>query len=198
MRGYNSINGTVTLPSNFNTNNIYIGMILVDTTTNTGYPVVDIIDEANFKIAVGITTVNFNNAYIAPMSSFYVTTLESVAVRQNFSIKCFAEGDALYALYLEQLVTFILLRYKQILLEARGIDVSSLSSGPLYKWSETNTENIFGRDITLTGITRNYWPKVLSPQISGIAIQGVSIIGGAVTPPGLLQQQILTGWGMPR
>ena len=103
-------------------------MILVDTKTNTGYPIVDVVDEATFKIAAGVTTASFSNAYVAPISSFYVTTLESVAVRQNFSIKCFAEGQALYTIYLETLVTFILLRYKQALLEARGIDVSSISS----------------------------------------------------------------------
>ena len=68
--------------------------------------------------------------------------------------------------------------------------------GPLYKWSETNTENVFGRDITLTGITRNYWPKLISPQVSAIAIQGIQIIGGTATPNDMLAQAKAQGWWM--
>lgn len=198
VASYNSTTGTVTLPSNLNTTSLYPGMILVDTKTNTGYPIIDVIDDATFTIQPNVKNVSFVNAYVAPVTTFYVTSLESIAVRQNFSIKCFAEGDALYTIYLDTLMNFILLRYKEVLLEARGIDVSAISSGPLYKWSETNTENVFGRDITLTGITRSYWPKAISPTVSGVAIQGIKIIGGTATPSGLLTQQLLSGWAMEK
>ncbi len=192
---YDATTGIVTLPNDTDTTIIFSNMVLVDSSTNTGYKISYVIDEHHFVIDTGLTA-DFSKAFISPIDNFYVTSLESVLFKQTFSIKCFAQSDALYTLYLEQIVLFILFRYKEQLLEARGLDNTTVSSGPLYKWTESNTELVFCRDISVQGFSRAYWPKAISPKIQGTAIQGVKIIGGGVTPPSILQEQLLTGWAL--
>lgn len=192
---YDKATGQVTLPDTVTTDNIFTGMVLVDPETNTGYPISDIIDSQNFIIDANITA-NFSNAYISPIDNFYVATVESCWFKNNFKISCLCQNDAVEALYLEQVVLFILLRYKEQLLEGRGFERSTVNSGPLYLYQENDIEFIWGKDITLSGYVRHVWPKTISPKIQGISINSVKIIGGSATPPGLLDQVQLQGWKM--
>lgn len=91
---------------------------------------------------------------------------------------------------------FILLRYKETLLEARGFERSTISTGPLYNYSETDKEMVFVRDITLSGYVRQYWPKMISPKIQGIKIHGIEILGGSLSPPSMLSMVNQQGWGL--
>ncbi len=197
VSGYNSTTGLVTLPPDLSTSGIFAGMILVDTTTNAGHTILEVTDTQSFLIAKDIQA-NFSNAFIAPIDNFFITTLESCVFKQTFSLKCFAQNDALFTLYLEQIILFVLLRYKEQLLEGRGFEASSLSSGPLYKWTDTTVESVYCRDITITGLIRHYWPKLISQKVQGIAINGIKIIGGSITPPNMLLQQQLAGWIMEK
>jgi hypothetical protein len=194
-KSYDSTTGTVTLPDNLDTGNIFVNTILVDVVNGNGYPVIQVNEGSTFKIASGVTA-NFTNAFIAPIDSFYVAQLESCLFKQTFSIKLFAQNDPLYVLYLQSIIESILMRYKETLLEARGFDRSTHSVGPLYNYSETDKDMVWARDITLSGYVRQYWPKMISPKIQGIKIHGIEILGGSVTPSGLLSLVNSQGWGM--
>ena len=185
---YNSTTGVVTIPD---TTGIYSNMVLVDPSTNTGYVIQEVIDGQTFLIPTNVKA-SFAGGSIAPVSNFYITTIESCFFKNTYTIYCLAQGDPVYTLYLEQIVLFILLRYKQQLLELRGFERTILSSGPLYKYEETGVENVFGRDITLQGFIQHRWPKLISSPINGISIAGINILGGGTTPGGPPNW----GWGM--
>ncbi len=194
-----SSTGIVTLPSSVTTSGIFKNQILLDQTTNTGYPITDVYDATNQIVIAPNVTANFSNAVIAPIENFYIVTLEGIWMKQTFALKIFAENDAIYALYLEQLLLFILLRYKQQLFEGRGFENMTVSSGPLYfaerNKGQPNPDVLWARDVTITGMVRHYWPKLISQEVQGIGLQ-VKIIGGTATPANLLTQQELAGWIM--
>ncbi len=194
-KSYNSTTGLVTLPDNLTTDNVFENTILVNTATNTGYPITQVSAGGTFLITPRITA-NFTNCYVAPIDSFYVATLESCLFKQTFSIKVFAQSEPVFVLYLQSIIEFILLRYKETLLEGRGFDRSTISTGPLYNYTETDKEMVYVRDITLNGYVRQYWPKLISPKIQGIKIHGIQIIGGTLTPPSMLADVEKQGWWM--
>ncbi len=195
-KSYDSATGIVTLPDNLTTDNVYDNTILVDTVSNRGFIIREVLDTTSFLIDED-SEANFTNSYVAPIDDFYVVSFESCLFKQSFSIKAFAQAEPVHVLYLQAILEFILMRYKELLLEARGFERSTISTGPLYEWKESDKDTVYARDITLTGYVRQYWPKMISPKIQGIKIQGLEIMGGTVTPPGFLSLVLAQGWGMP-
>ncbi len=194
-KSFDSATGIVTLPDNLNTDNLFVNTILVDTKSNYGYIIREILTDSSFLIDEDVIA-NFTNAYVAPIDSFYTASIESCLFKQTFAIKAFAQSEPIHVLYLQSIIEFILLRYKEQLLEARGFERSTISTGPLYQFAETDKDLTWARDITLSGYVRQYWPKMISPKIQGIKIQGIQIIGGTVTPPGFLNLVVQQGWGI--
>lgn len=86
-------------------------------------------------------------------------TLESLVFKETYSIGCHAAGETTFATYLHSIVVFILLRYKQRLLEARGFERSTVSSSDFRRNEMFENEMVFSRWISLSGYVRNYWPK---------------------------------------
>lgn len=194
-KSYDSATGLITLPDSLTTDNIFENTILVDTTAGIGYRVTQVNGESSFEIAQDIIA-NFTNAYIAPIDNFYIATIESCLFKQTFSLKVFAQGDPVHTLYLQSIIEFILLRYKETLLEARGFERSTISTGPLYNYSETDKEMVYVRDITLSGFIRQYWPKMISPRIQGFRVHGIQILGGSLSPPSMITSTNVQAWGM--
>lgn len=196
-KSYDPTTGIVVFPDNLSTDIVFVNQILTDVTNNVGYVIRDVLDESSIKIDPNLLNVNLTNSYIAPIDSFYVTAIESCLFKQTFSLKCFAQSEPVHLLYLHTIIEFILFRYKELLLEGRGFDRSTVASGPVYIFSETEKELTFGRDITLTGYVRQYFPKSINPKIQGFKIHGIEILGGTATPVGLLSTVKAQGWGMP-
>ena len=56
-------------------------------------------------------------------------------------------------------VVFMLLRYKQDLLEARGFERSTISSSQAQRDNSSENELFFNRYMSITGYVRHSWPK---------------------------------------
>jgi hypothetical protein len=188
---YDPTTGIVALPNTLNTDNVFKNMVYVDPTNNKGYIIREVLNSLQFQIDSGISA-NFSNSYVAPIDAFYVTSLESVQFRQTYSIKCFAQGEIVNLLYLHSILEFVLLRYREVLLEARGFERSSISSGPMYQFQDPGVEMTFGRDVTLTGFVRATWPKAITAKLNGIQVQGIQILSNATTP---ISFNNSNGWG---
>ncbi len=187
--------GVVTLPEGLTTETVFEGQVFVDSKSNTGYPILAIIDDTSFTIEEDVEA-NFINAYIAPIDSFYVASLQSCSFKQTYSIKCFAQNEPVYVTYLIAILRFILLRYKQTLLEGRGFDRSTIVTQGLYAANQIlNVERSFGQDVTLTGYVREYWPELISSEFQGVKVSGLDIIGGSNTPLALIDEAAAQGWG---
>lgn len=199
---YDSATGIVVMPQGFDTSKIFIGNVAFSTKYNQGFVISDIISLDSFVIDKNIS-INLTDLIITPLDTFFVASLESCLFKQSFQIKCYVQGDPVGLLYLHSIVEFILLRYKEIFLEARGFDRSTISSGPVHQYQPMGVEMTYCRDINLNGYCRQYWPKVIGPKVSAISvgatsptISGVKVIGGGQTPYALLTQVLGQGWFM--
>jgi len=188
--------GIITLPQAISDSLVCTtGMLLVDHNGD-NHPIWNVIDRQHFTTDVGLI-VDFSNSYIRSAYPRLVESLESAAFREGYRIGCTCKGDPMSTRWLHSLVSFCLLHYRQDLLEARGFEVSSISSGPMVKDSRVEGENIFSRFISLTGMIRNYWPKrrtekslwvTSSIEISKVGEDGISFVGDQNTDPSLLVQ----------
>lgn len=185
--------------------NLYIpetGVVGLNTETDVGiFAGMSVIDK-NGKI-FEITDVYSSTRFqippfsLADLSSFtlkghrpnYKIFIESVVVKENYKITCYAPSEPIYISWLHSVVLFALYRYKQILLEARGFERATFSSSPVMRWQLQEAENVFLRTISVTGYVRHYWPKSVAPVIDGVDFSindemdgfKVSTIGGNVS-----------------
>ena len=171
------------------------GMLLVDHNGDR-HPILDITDREHFTTDTSLI-VDFSNSYIKSAYPRLVETLESATFREGYRIGCTCKGDPMATRWLHSLISFCLLHYRQDLLEARGLEVSSISSGPMVKDTRFEAENIFSRFISLAGIVRNYWPKRRNErplwvtgvvEISKPGEDAISFVGDQATDPLLLVQ----------
>jgi hypothetical protein len=169
---YDSETGIVTLPSSFTTDRIYAGMLLVDPKTKKTYAIQEVLDEESFTIETGVRA-SFTKAYVAPATSFYMASLESVEEREAYRIDLYVSGNATQLRYLYAIVKFALHRNKEKLLEARGFERSVLSGGGerIFGGSMEKPEVFFTRNFMLTGYVRQYWPKDLKPLVQGVSLE---------------------------
>lgn len=169
---YDAATGTITLPAGLDTNGIIPGYRIFDSTTTTAYPIIEVLDDNSFMIPGGVVA-NFTRAYIAPASSLYIAQLESSIWRETWSLGVHAAGDQKYCLAMDSILRFILLRYKETLLEARGFEVSKLSTGPMAPNAElaaklSNKQLVYSRYTTISGLARNYWPKAVDLGVAAV------------------------------
>ena len=150
--------GVITLPDSISSLLVCTtGMLLVDHNGDR-HPILSIIDRQHFTIDTSLI-VDFNNSYIRSAYPRLIESLESAAFREGYRIGCTCKGDPMLTRWLHSITSFCLLHYREDLLEARGLEVSSISSGPMVKDTRFEAENVFSRFISLVGEVRNYWPK---------------------------------------
>lgn len=165
---YDAVTGILGLPSDF-TFDVFPGMLLRDG-NGTTHTIEDVIDATTIQLATGLN-VDFRNSAIVNHGSTQVT-VESVDFRETFEIGCHALAESAYLTYLHSIVVFILLRYKEELLESRGLERTTISSGPVtLNTSFQVSEPVFTRMINLTGFVRNFWPKFIRGPLEGLTVE---------------------------
>jgi hypothetical protein len=191
---YDSASGTVTLPSILSTNLLSVGMILYDVINNNQYPILTITSISQFTIASN-ASVNLQNAYIGAAGGMTVT-VKSCMFRESYDIYCFAQNSSDELYYLETLVQFILLKYKEPYLEGRGFDRTTISLGPVSLETRQGVqERLFFRVITLNGYNTKYWPAQFSPTLQGFNVI-TKIDNPLQTSPGYDSQVGGSDWEM--
>lgn len=144
---------------------IAAGMVVVDN-IGKSHEILEVYEDGSFAIAQG-TVADFRNSVIKGAKPSYVTSLESTGYRETYQIGVHVSGEPVYLTWLHSIVVFILLRYKQTLLEARGFERSVFNSSDFDKNEGLPTsENVFSRYVSITGYVRQYWPKDLKPKIT--------------------------------
>jgi hypothetical protein len=110
---------------------------------------------------------DFNPCTIVSGSPGWVAGLESSSFRESYRVTCYVSGEVAHCIWLHSIVVFILLRYKEVLLEARGLERTTFQSGALQRDPRFESENVFLRSIDVSGYVRHYWPKIIAPIIDG-------------------------------
>jgi hypothetical protein len=129
------------------------------------------------------TVADFANAIIKGSKPRFVTHVESASYRETYQIGCHVDGEPWKLTYLHSIVKYILLKYKQDLLESRGFERSQLSSTDFQRNSQFEVELVYSRWINITGYVRQVWEKGTTERVDAVASK--LIIGGAGTygPP---------------
>lgn len=176
---FDPLTGRVTVPVAITTD-IFPGMVIVDA-AGVAHEILDVEDERVFTIA-DRAVVDFRGAVLKAGSPSTLQTLESAVFREQYQIGCHVSGEPLQLIFLHTLVVFVLLRGRQVLLEARGFEKSNFSSSDFSKNEFFQVENAWTRYIALNGIVRQAWPKFRFEKLTGIKT-AIKVIGAGHLPP---------------
>ena len=115
---------------------------------------------------------DFTDIVIRGSRPRYVTTIESLSFKETYQIGIHVMSEPSHLLFLHAIVKFILLKYKQDLLESRGFERSAISSTDFRRNMEFDVEEAFSRYINITGYVRESWPKTKKPMIDVVNLGG--------------------------
>src|SRR5216683_1986705 len=91
-------------------------------------------------------------------------------------------SEPVYLFWLHSVLVFILLRYKQVFLEARGFERTTISSSDFARDPNFEIyEGVYSRYVTVTGYCRNFWPKFTDLRIS-TTVPEIMTDGGSKSP----------------
>jgi hypothetical protein len=193
--GYNSTTGVVTLPENLQTNRMFVGQFIVSKRSGKAYIITQVLAPNQFMILPG-TNDDFTSAYIAPPTSLWNLEKELTFVEEAFAIGMHAESDINQAIFLRQLVQYIVLRYKEAFMERRGYELSTFNVGSIDVNPHFNgTEMVYSCMMTLSGQVEANFIKYAAPKIQGIKA-GLFILDGPKTPEEYLIYAERQGWEM--
>ena len=163
---YDQTTGTFGIPSNIDLSIVNPGQILLNPVTGEGYVILDIL-AGQIQIEAG-QAINWSQIAVFPQFPFYKAHIEQDWYRQTFSIGIHTTDPA-PLLWLEAIVAYILLRYKEALLEKRNFCESTFNVSdfaPNINFS--GPENAYSRYFTLTGVTPVTWVKTPSRLVEAI------------------------------
>lgn len=179
---YDIVTGIVTLPVKMSRSfPLFTGMVVVDS-IGRSHAIKEVLDDYNFRITPG-TLAEFSYARLKVERAAMYAQLESLSFKETYHIGCHAQAEPVHLTYLHSIVVFVLLRYKQALLEARGFERSVVASSDLNFNPNFENEVVYSRFLNLSGYVRQYWPKLIKKPILGIDTQIQAIKSGRIPVP---------------
>jgi hypothetical protein len=157
---YEKSSGTLIFPESYNLKFVSKGMVVVDPQTGNGYIVNDTLT-GNRVIITQDTEITANKLGIIPQYQVYRARRERIISQETYSIGCHAHGDPSDLIFLFSVVKYILLRYREGLLEHENFQLSNISCSDLVKNDafESIGEHVYSRFITLSGQCEESWVK---------------------------------------
>lgn len=145
-----------------------VGMSIYDRVGN-AYEIIEILDDDTIAITPGIVA-DFGQATIKSPPPRQVAAVESANFRETYQVGVHVTGESDHLMWLHSIVSFALLRYREIFLESRGLERTTISSLDLQLNSAFETERVFSRGINVTGYVRQYWPKRIVSKIETVTV----------------------------
>jgi hypothetical protein len=184
---YDPDTGTVTMPHGLDTYQIAPGLhSLVEKNTGKAFVIKKCIDSKSFKIAKNCG-VELKDCYIAPISDFWNVHCGRAHFQETYEIGTHVSSDPVAALWLSQLVEYVLLKYKAKFLDKRNLKLSTFSSSDIALNPNYTPEKAYSRFFTLSFHTEMYWIEDVYPQIAR-TVGGILIADGPRSPDELLDQ----------
>lgn len=176
---YDASTGTVTLPSNLDIV-VSTGMEVVDR-RGVAHPITSVESATTIVLTPGLV-VDLTSCYIRSISPRFLTQLESLNFKESVRIGAHVKGDPIELLWLFSIMKFILLRYKQTFFEGRNFERSTIAWSAMAKDDRFGPELYWTRFCTMTGYSRDYWPKLRTERIQGTSTGfKVSQVGSVAT-----------------
>lgn len=193
---YNPMTGVLVLPTDV-VDSIVLGpgQLIIDRIGGI-HQILSVNDERTVVVetnAVG----DFSGAVIKGQKPAYVAHMESVVFQEQYQIGVHCQGQPEQLTWLHSIVTFILLAYKQTLLEARNFERSTISSSDFNDnpfLGGDSGELIYSRFITITGFVRQMWPGNIAPKATAVEVQPVIVGGGVMHPSDTVDELDQESW----
>ncbi len=138
----------------------------------------------SFYLATGLTA-TFNNAIIRGYTNkSKVVDLKSAAWTEVYRIGVHVNGEPSEIFNVHAIMRFALLRYRRSHLEARGIELTSLSSAEAREEAGQfqGVETYLSQYITMPGTVRHYWPDAEHDRAEYVTTQVTISPVGSDTP----------------
>lgn len=154
---YNPVSGVFSFNAAVDLNNVSEGMILVNPTIGEGYVIQSVTASNQVNLLPGLT-INGTVFGIIPKYQYYETKVGGTFMQETYKVSCHGM-DQQTLLWLHSIVTYSLLRYRQVLLEKDGFAESVITSTQMYPNGDYSDAGqvIWSRDINLTGQVENRW-----------------------------------------
>lgn len=144
------------------------GMVLIDA-AGRAFPVREVLDTDLVSITPN-TLADFKTVIIKDGNPGLITPIESVRNRESYQIMVLGDAESTHAIYLHSILYFMLNRKKETLLEFRGFDRSTISSGKVERFQPAENQVVYGRTINLVGYVQQSWIKDNKQVIQGVSI----------------------------
>jgi hypothetical protein len=190
---YDSITGTVTFPTNVSLKSVFDGQILYDEKNKVSYPIQVVLDDQTLMIEVG-SEPDLDGITIRAPKNVVSNTVRSYFFHEKVVLTCMATETA-ELIYLFSLIMYIIGRYRITLFDIKNFEAATVSYGKVYKAIE-DPQQIFARDITMTGRIENSYIEATTNILQGVS-PDIKIGGMPQSPPGLQKQAQAQGWDSP-
>ena len=159
----NNQTGFVGIPSNLNTESVAIGMNLLNPSNGNAYPIIGLDPNGIYLEANALLNANAPSFGIIPQYAYYEAHRERAWFTENYTIGCHVAGDIAQVLWLSAITTYLILRYRESLLERNGFMQSSINCADIMPnpnfAQSVGADKVYSRMMTLTGIVQNDWIK---------------------------------------
>lgn len=190
---YNPTTGLITLPEGLDTTDVYPGQFVL-ATDGTAYEVGDVPSATSISITAG-TDADLSGARVIPQFQTQVLRRELTYYRETYQLGLHVHGDPAQLFWLYSIIVFVLLRYKEALLEARGYSLSTFEGTDMIRNDAFEKENVYSRYIIIRGDVQYDWVKYVAQRIEGTRITGIKVFDPGDTPDALADDEEKQGWG---
>ncbi len=168
---YSLTTGLVTLPAGFDTELIFQNQALLSNTSQEEYIITSINSSVSnaFYIAAGVRD-DFTNSYIAPAYKTLKVKRNIIQLSESFNFKMLVQGDPGPLIWMHQIVSYLILKYRKTLLEAKNIYLSTITSGPFMQENPESYggEVVYSRSIMMDSQSEVTWVSNIDQKLEGV------------------------------
>jgi len=169
---------------------VFDGHFILDAINNKKYPITLVLGASELMIDP-VQDINLTNLKIVTKDKNYAHTKKTLWYWETHSIEAWST-DSVECIYLWNILLYILIRYKQPLLDNRGFSIGTYSYGPIQQYNPEDPNSLYYREVTLRGRVAHTVITETKPLIGGIST-GVGICG-ATSPEQLKEILSSQGW----
>lgn len=191
---YDPSTGIITFPKGLTTGNVYTGQFLIDNKSGKSYEIQQCLSETTFSILPHICA-DFTNGCIVPKSQMMNVHREVTYKKESYIIGIHVSSQIKQNIWLSQIINYCLLgRYKEVFLDERGFELSTMDEGQMTINEALKPEIVFSKYFTISGEICVDWIKFAADQIDGVS-GGIWIKDAPASPTAEIKEQsIKQGW----
>lgn len=179
--------------------NVFEGQKVYDEKNKMAYEIQAVLDDFSLMIDTDLKA-DLTGMTIRTISNQVIHTRKSIWYYETYRVAVLSTEPS-EALFLYALVMYILGRYKKTLFEARGFEISTVSYGGLENNSPDDTNQLYGRVLTVRGRVEHSFIESTTEQIQGIGhnlLINPNVDEGLASPDSILEIVQKQGWMMEK